>query len=191
MNNFSLKSKLDDEQLNKKCILIIGILYFIILFWVIIFKCNVNSALHVEVNRSKPLLDRFISGCTKNPIKALQWAIKRKYYIEVLAFVFNIIALIPLGVFFRYFYKRGKSLALSFLVILFVELFQLFSGYGGFELTDFATNMTGALIGVILFEKLVLVVKPKHINNTIRFAIYPAFAFSIFAIVNTIIHFPG
>ena len=191
MNKFSLKSEHDDEQLNTRCIKIIGVLYFIILFWVLLFKCNVNEALNVDLNRSKTVWERFIQGITTDSIKKTIWAFKLRNYTEICAVFFNVIGLIPTGILFRCFYKRGKALVLSFLVIAFIEFFQLFTGYGGIETADFITNMIGSVIGVILFEKLVLKIKPKYLNNTIRFAIYPAFVLAVFGIVNTIIHFPG
>ena len=85
MNKFSLKSEHDDEQLNTRCIKIIGVLYFIILFWVLLFKCNVNEALNVDLNRSKTVWERFIQGITTDSIKKTIWAFKLRNYTEICA----------------------------------------------------------------------------------------------------------
>ena len=118
MQRSVLKSSTDNEKYNRNCVIIIGIVYFIILFWAIVFKCNYNKGLHVDLNRSRTILERLVRGFTTDPIKAVMYSIKSKKYVELCAVIFNVVGLIPMGILFRCCFKRAKAILYSFLVKL-------------------------------------------------------------------------
>ena len=192
MIRFSLKSPTDREKINKKCILYLGILYFIALIWIIVFKCNFNELLFVSNQRSQTIWERLDYALSQPMfVASINAIIKGKNPAEILAFFFNVFGLIPLGMAFRFFFSRSRACLLSFATVLCIEIFQLISCYGGFRLDDIVLNTLGALIGVILTEKCIPKVKPELINRIARVLIYIAIPFDLFFIINTIIHFPG
>ena len=106
MNKLSLKSPMDKEQINRNCIIILGVLYFIAFIWIIVFKCNVNSLLFVELGREKTVLERLIFSFSLTPFSDLIHSTGIKHYVEVCALIFNIIGFIPLGMVYRFFLKN-------------------------------------------------------------------------------------
>ena len=68
----------------------------------------------------------------------------------------NIITFIPLGFFLPYFWEKfnflTKHLLCSLLIILFIELFQLFTLLGSFDIDDLLLNIIGSAIGFFIFK---------------------------------------
>ncbi len=68
----------------------------------------------------------------------------------------NVAAFLPMGIFLPYFIKRLnrlKSFTITMTVmILSVEIIQLFTRRGSLDIDDFILNMIGALIGFGLWE---------------------------------------
>ena len=192
MVKFSLKSQTDKEQINGKCIMLLGILYFVALIWIIVFKCNFNESLFVTEQRAQTIWERLDFALAQPMFVASINAIKNGNNIaEIIAFFFNVFGLIPLGMSFGFFFKRSRAFLLSFATVCCIEVFQLISCYGGFRLDDIILNTFGTLLGVVLVERLIPKIKPYLINKIVRVLIYIAIPFDIFFIINTIIHFPG
>ena len=67
----------------------------------------------------------------------------------------NVLAFVPFGVFLPMLVKRvrslGKTLLLGFEFSLLVEIVQLFSKVGSFDVDDILLNTFGVLIGYVLF----------------------------------------
>lgn len=63
----------------------------------------------------------------------------------------NLILTLPLAIYLAYFFKPlrklWKTLAVSLLVILGIELFQLLSGRGSFDVDDIILNLLGSAAG--------------------------------------------
>ena len=191
MNNLSLKSPTDKEKINRNCVMILGALYFIALVWVIVFKCNVNQKLCIDFNRARTIWERLVYALTGKPFGNLIYDIKRGDPTEPLSLIFNIIGFIPLGLVYRFFFKKSHAYLSSFATALGIELFQLISGYGGLKIEDLVEYMVGAIVGIVLFERGIPKVSPEIINNIARVLIYIAIPCDLFFVINTIIHFPG
>lgn len=82
--------------------------------------------------------------------------------------VFNIIMFMPLGVLLPLFHSRFKKLywtmAASFGVTLFIEIFQFTTGRGIFELDDIFHNTLGGVIGYQLYLFVYSVYKDRRIT---------------------------
>ena len=191
MKGVSLKSPTDKEQINRSCIIILSTLYFIALVWVIVFKCNVNRELGVDRNRTRALWERLVDSVSRKPFGNLIYQIKNGKLTELLALIFNVVGFVPLGMVYRFFFNRARAYLFSFATALGVELFQLVSGYGGLRIEDLFEYMLGAIVGIILLEKVIPKIPPKRINQIARVLICIAIPFDLFFIINTIIHFPG
>ncbi|PPB10655.1 VanZ family protein [Brevibacillus laterosporus] len=83
---------------------------------------------------------------------------------------FNFLLLLPLGVYVRYFFKKGWKFALGvgFIASLFFELTQLTALYGFytcpyrlFDIDDLMLNTTGAVTGFFLAPFLLIMFPPK------------------------------
>ncbi|RFB33345.1 VanZ family protein [Brevibacillus sp. VP] len=83
---------------------------------------------------------------------------------------FNFLLLLPLGVYVRYFFKKGWKFALGvgFITSLFFELTQLTALYGFytcpyrlFDIDDLMLNTTGAVTGFFLAPFLLIMFPPK------------------------------
>jgi len=77
---------------------------------------------------------------------------------------FNMIVFIPFGILLAHCFKKNKilkTLLVSFVFIVLIELFQLYSIIGAFMLNDLLFNILGSLIGCIIY---VLVIKKEKYN---------------------------
>ena len=121
-----LKEKLlTGEDLHKKYAKWILAFYTIIVLWIIVFKCNVNGSLHIQENLEKTLWERFTYRLI--PFTDLAYLIRSGTFdLEGLAFLFNIISFMPLGMFLMLFMNKKKSVIKLFFFSLGVEIFQLF-----------------------------------------------------------------
>lgn len=67
----------------------------------------------------------------------------------------NIVVFIPFGLLFPYVMKRGRNFLVmlfnAFLFVTGIEIFQLFSAFGAFDVDDILLNCVGAVIGYLLY----------------------------------------
>ena len=79
----------------------------------------------------------------------------------------NVVVFIPFGFLIPYVFKRGGNffvmLINAFLFVLGIEVFQLFSAFGAFDVDDILLNCAGAVLGYffyLIYERL-----KKHHRN--------------------------
>lgn len=190
---FDLIKMKNDEKINKKLIAILTALYGILLIWVVVFKCNYNEGLFIEVNRARTLAERLAYNAV--PFEKFILALESGgtiAIVEILALVFNIICFLPLGGFLRFFVsKRWQVIAIGAFVSFAIETFQLFSGWGGPDVVDLVTNTLGAVVGVFMYDLIRPKLKEKTINSLAFWASVVISPVAIFAVINSIINFPG
>ena len=78
--------------------------------------------------------------------------------------ILNMIIFIPFGILLAHCFKKNKilkTLLVSFVFIVLIELFQLYSIIGAFMLNDLLINILGSLIGCIIY---MLVIKKEKYN---------------------------
>lgn len=155
------------RSVNKPLLYISFFLYFSLLVWIVIFKCN----LYIPVSESmiimptKPLIERIsLSLPTIERIKNMMRDID---------FWRNIIIFIPLGIYLPLISRRVRLLSgtlIAFLISLSFEISQVFTCIGGFTLEDLFSNTVGFLIGYIIF-KVAMNRLPEGVINIINIAI--------------------
>lgn len=176
------------ERGRRVCLSLLLSFYLIILLWGIVFKCNIEGQLNIERNRAMSLWARFTMRII--PFQDIYLSIVGRSFWNTLAFFFNVICFIPLGLLLRFIVSRKNTVWLSLALSLCVEIFQLFSGFGGFDPTDLFLNALGAYIGARLFERYYPRI-PRRTLNILLCAFVPPLAVSAIVVtVRTIILFP-
>lgn len=184
-----LKTK-NKDSVNKKLISLLILVYFIILIWIIVFKCNNIASLHIEKNRAMSISERITNKAIpfKHTFEAIFY---HNSTLEILALIFNIICFIPLGSLFRYFKSSYQTLFICGVFSLAVEIFQLFSGWGGPDIIDIVLNILGAWLGVLIFRYILSRLSVKTLNTIAFCLICVSVPFAVFVIIRSIIYFPG
>ena len=191
--DFNLLKMKNDEKINKKLLNVLTALYIILVVWVVVFKCNYNEGLFIEQNRARPILERltyniipfekFILSIQTGGINAVT---------EILALFFNVICFIPFGGLIRFFTKNKRTVVTLGAAFSFaIEVYQLFSCWGGPDIIDIVLNTLGVLLGTMIYEAIAPRLTGKIINNIAFWTIIGVCPLTVFAVVNSIIHFPG
>ena len=162
----------------------------IIILWIVVFKCNNNESLHIQENLAKTLWERFTYRL--EPFVDLRYLIRSGewFNLETLAFLFNVICFMPLGMLLSFLVKDRWNVLYLFLLSLSVEVFQLFSGFGGFDPTDIFLNTLGAVLGCLLIKPLRKKIPEKGVNLTFLILCPPVCLWAIVCVILTIIKFP-
>ena len=186
-----LKDKLlTGDRVRKIYAISVIVSYAIILLWIIVFKCNNNEALHIQENLEKTLWERFTYRL--EPFVDLRYLIRSGEFdsLETLAFLFNIVCFSFMSMFVSFVANDKWNIISLVALSIGVEVFQLFSGFGGFDPTDVFLNAIGAFLGCWL-------VKPirKRASDTTINAILLALTsilgiWAIIVFIRTIIYFP-
>ena len=176
-----------ETPLDKRRFLCLFAVYLIILLWIILFKCNQNERLCVEFQPFRSIWGHFLHGSI--PFRSLYNAFLN-YPGEVVVAILNFILFIPMGVAFPLLMSKKASLLSIFAVALGVELVQLFTGWGGYDITDVIITFFGGAFGVWIFQ----ILRPRVSNSVVNQISYWGYLacspFAFFVIFNTILHFP-
>ena len=179
-----------DNKINRKMIVTLFVLYIIALVWVIIFKCNNNAQLNIDRNKAMTIIERLtfvgIPFVYTFNIVFLCGSLS-----ETLALIFNVVCFLPTGLLLRCFLKRKYVMLIGIGISFLFEIYQLFSAWGGPDITDVFLNALGAFFGIMLYEFLWPHLKDKAVNILALIFIALAIPLDVFAIINSIIHFPG
>ena len=166
------------------------IAYAIVLIWIVVFKCNNNEALHIQENLQKTLWERFIYRL--EPFVDLRYMIRAGEFVtlEFLAFLFNVVCFMPVSMLLSFFARDKWNILFAFLFSLSIEVFQLFSGFGGFDPTDMLLNTLGAFLGCVLIKPLRRRCSDSATNAILLAFIPIMIAWALVVVIRTIIHFP-
>lgn len=140
----------------------IFILYLLLVIRLIIFKYPYAQLKEIAGAWEKDVILEGLDTANFTLLKTIRMYIDYSYMLNSFEnLVGNIAVFIPFGFLFPYVFKRGRNFFIMFLnVFLFVlgiEVFQLFSAFGAFDVDDILLNCAGAVIGYIcyiLFEKI-------------------------------------
>lgn len=174
----------------------IFIMFFIIIIWIITFKCNLVQS----------ITDTYLFFKEMTVIERINFdLVPFKDYIEgpfisqiktiIEDDILNILFFVPLGMYASLFIKKHKLIKVilfSFLMSSFFEIFQLFSLIGSFSTKDLITNVLGSIIGYFIYrlmykkENSQLKIKIYNVISTIVVVIL--FFIVVYAIYNTILN---
>ncbi|TMI95841.1 MAG: VanZ family protein [Bacteroidetes bacterium] len=123
---------------------VLFIIYLIALFWILLFKLGVRFS-YME-NRNVNLI----------PFGN----------IDVSETILNVVIFVPLGIYAGVLFERWgfvKKLFFFFLISLMLEGLQFIFRIGAFDITDIITNISGGIIGLLIFEAI-----EKLFNNSVK-----------------------
>lgn len=131
--------------------------YILLLIRLIIFKYPVPMLRGIMDEWDVDMVKRGVYTANLVPFKTIKMYIKYYHSINGFDNLFgNILAFVPFGVFVpAVFPKMNKSwfvLLHSFWLSLCIELFQLVSHFGEFDVDDVLLNCFGAVTGYVLFH---------------------------------------
>ena len=179
---------LPEDRVEKKLLYVLLASYAVILLWIIVFKCNMNEELNIQENLSKTLWERFTYRI--EPFIALRTGLFHGRTNELLAGIFNIVCFIPNGMALSFIMNTKRGLCISALAVLSVEIFQLFSGFGGFDYADVILNTLGTYLGYVLSGYVIKKMSARTVNIIALSLIPPLTLFAIVVFIRTIILFP-
>lgn len=185
-----------NEQLLKKLSIIVFIIYMLLLFWVIMFKCNLvqsftdtylyfkDFTIWERINFHLIPFKDYIEGPFISQIDTI-----------IEDDILNTLLFIPFGMYLTYFIKRKrfiKTILISFFLSCFFEVFQLFSLIGSFSTKDIITNTIGGIFGYfvcrLIIKKNNSITKIKILNIISIIVIIAFMPIIIYAVLNTLKH---
>jgi len=137
-------NNMKENNKTNKLTSVLFIIYLIALFWILLFKFGVRFS-YME-NRNVNL----------TPFAK----------IDVAEIILNVVIFVPLGIYAGVLFKRWgfvKKLFFFFLISLMFEGLQFIFRIGAFDITDIITNISGGIIGSLIFEAI-----EKLFNNSVR-----------------------
>ena len=184
---------LENKNINKKLMIALSVIFLILLIWVIVFKCNYNEGLHIEASKAMTIVERlaykmvpfekFIEAVEAGGILAI---------VEIIALFFNVICFLPFGAFGRFFTNKGWLIILiGGIFSLSIEIFQLFSCWGGPDYIDLISNTLGVALGVWIYKLIRHRLADELINKLALWSVVITAPAAAFAVINSIINFPG
>ena len=153
-------------MINKKYMRILFILYLLLLMKVIIFKYPFEVMRQIAASWKKEVFWEGLSGANFELFRTIKLYVRHWDNKGINSFgnlIGNIIAFIPLGYLMPRLHKIFENLflcmATALLFILGIELFQLFSAFGIFDVDDILLNGLGTFIGYLCFVLMKLLAK--------------------------------
>lgn len=140
---------------NRK-IRILFILYLIIVVKVIIFKYPYAQLKDIVDTWEKGVILEGLDTANFTLFKTIRMYIDYSYMLNSFEnLVGNVAVFVPFGFLFPYVFRRGRNFLVmllnAFLFVLGIEVFQLFSAFGAFDVDDILLNCVGAAIGYICY----------------------------------------
>lgn len=145
-------------MIEKKYMRILFLLYLLMILRFIVFKYPIVQLRDIALTWSRDVIWEGLYKANFEFFRTIKLYTKYWSYKEINSFanlIGNILAFIPLSYMLPRVYKPAKKfmicMFLSFLVVLGIELFQLLTAFGVFDVDDIILNMSGALIGYLCY----------------------------------------
>ncbi len=167
------------EKKNRDLTVSTFIFYIVILLWITILKCNIETAVHGA---------RIFLG----PMTVYERFVYATSYFELdesrLTIILNVIIFIPFGILIPALRNKTSTLTtttLAFITTFVIESLQLILTFGYFTYMDIICNTAGAFLGIILFACFIQRLRDEAKLKALTFLNGLAIAVSIFAIIST------
>ena len=136
---------------NRK-IRILFILYLLLVIRLIIFKYPYDQLKAIAETWEKGVILEGLDTANFTLFKTIRMYIDYSYMLNSFEnLVGNVAVFVPFGFLFPYVFQRGRNFLVMmlnvFLFVLGIEVFQLFSAFGAFDVDDILLNCVGAVIG--------------------------------------------
>ncbi len=133
------------------------IIYIIFVIKVFIFKYPMEQLRAIMATWQKHVILEGLSTANFTPFKTIKMYIKYAYKLNSAENLLgNIVVLIPFGMLFPLITKKDWGfwgmLVCAFAFVLGIEVFQLFSAFGAFDVDDILLNCLGASMGYLFYR---------------------------------------
>lgn len=148
-----------EQSKRDKWLSLLFFLYLLFIIKMIVFKYPVSQMRAIVDSWQRDVILEGLSTANFIPFKTIKMYIR--YYdlpgIRSFANLFgNVLIFVPVGMLFPFVHERGKNIWIlltnAFLFVAGIEIFQLFSAFGAFDVDDIILNCFGVLMGRVLFE---------------------------------------
>jgi len=144
------------RQIDKKYVRLLFFLYLLLVIKVIIFKYPISELRQIAASWEKGVILEGLEHANFTLFKTIRMYIDYAYKLNSFEnLVGNVVVFIPFGLLFPGVFKRGRNFWIMLLnVLVFVigiEVFQLFSAFGAFDVDDIMLNCLGAVVGYLLY----------------------------------------
>ena len=135
---------------------VIFFIYLLIVVRLIIFKYPLSQLAEIAHSWGKGAVLHGLDTANFTLFKTIRMYIDYSYMLNSFEnLVGNVIVFVPFGFLIPYVHEWSKNfwvmLLNAFLFVLGIEVFQLFSAFGAFDVDDILLNCFGAIIGYILY----------------------------------------
>ena len=130
--------------------------YLLIVIRLIIFKYPYGQLREIMGSWSKEVITLGLHSANFIPFKTIRMYIDYSYMLNSFEnLVGNIVIFVPFGFLLPMVQKGGRNffvmLLHALLFVLGIEIFQLFSGFGAFDVDDILLNCMGAIWGYLIY----------------------------------------
>lgn len=135
---------------------VIFFLYLLLVVRLIIFKYPVETLREIASSWEKGVVLEGLDSANFTLFKTIRMYIDYAYKLNSFEnLVGNVVVLIPFGFLLPYVLKWGKNFFVmlfnAFIFVLGIEVFQLFSAFGAFDVDDILLNCLGAVLGYLFY----------------------------------------
>lgn len=147
---------MNDRHFQKKYVKLIFFIYLLVVIKVIIFKYPLEQLKEIASTWEKGVVLEGLDTANFTLFKTIRMYIDYSYMLNSFEnLVGNIVVFIPFGFLLPYVLKWGRNffvmLVNAFLFVLGIEVFQLFSAFGAFDVDDILLNCLGAVLGYLFY----------------------------------------
>jgi len=142
----------DNRLFQKKYVRLIFFVYLLIVIKVIIFKYPPEQLREIASTWEKDVVLEGLDTANFTLFKTIRMYIDYSYKLNSFEnLAGNIVVFMPFGFLLPYVVRHGKNfwvmLLNAFIFVLGIEVFQLFSAFGAFDVDDILLNCFGAALG--------------------------------------------
>lgn len=135
---------------------VIFFLYLLLVVRLIIFKYPMVTLREIASSWEKGVVLEGLDSANFTLFKTIRMYIDYAYKLNSFEnLVGNVVVLIPFGFLLPYVLKWGKNFFVmlfnAFIFVLGIEVFQLFSAFGAFDVDDILLNCLGAVLGYLFY----------------------------------------
>ncbi len=147
---------MDNRLFRRKYVRLIFFVYLVIVIKVIIFKYPLWQLQEIAAGWEKDVILEGLDTANFTLFKTVRMYID--YYDSLNSFenlAGNIVVFIPFGFLLPYVTLRGRNFFVmlfhAFIFVVGIEVFQLFSAFGAFDVDDILLNCFGAVLGYLCY----------------------------------------
>lgn len=127
-------------------------IYILVVIKVIIFKYPVEALLAIAASWRRGVIFEGLGTANFTPFKTIKMYIDYAYKLNsVENLAGNVLVFVPFGFLFPFVAREGERFSVmllnAFVFVMGIEVFQLFSAFGAFDVDDILLNCLGAALG--------------------------------------------